>query len=146
GRVARRGQGRRALVHPHCGRLSCAFARLVSIGSATSFEGRGVRQEIAHFTSFYLFSLTRGIPHALRAQAWPRITRFEDRWAWLVARVVPRFPRIDAHPRLVTTSLRRILDDARDFASAPCVLPRSPADGPRRAAQPRPWHRPRPGR
>jgi len=146
GNVALLEHEQRALVQPHFDRLSCAFARLVSIGSATSFEVRGVRQEIAHFTSFYLFSLTRGIPHALRAQAWPRITRFEDRWAWLVTSVVPRFRRIDADPRLVTTSLRRILDDARDFASAPCVLPRSPADGPRRAAQPRPWHRPRPGR
>ena len=58
----------RALVQPNFDRLSCAFARLVSIGSATSFEVRGVRQEVAYFTSFYLYSLTRGIPHALRAR------------------------------------------------------------------------------
>ena len=36
----------RALVQPHFDRLSCTFARLVSIGSATSFEVRGVRQEV----------------------------------------------------------------------------------------------------
>ena len=52
----------RALVQPNFDRLSCAFARLVSIGSATSFEVRGVRQEVAYFTSFYLYSLTRGMP------------------------------------------------------------------------------------
>jgi hypothetical protein len=129
----------RALVQPNFDRLSCAFARLISIGSATSFEVRGVRREVAYFTAFYLYSLTRGIPHALRAQAWPRMTRFDDRWRWLVASVVPRFRRFDADTCLVSASLRRILDEARDFASTPCVLPRSPADRPRRAARPRLW-------
>jgi hypothetical protein len=133
----------RALVQPNFDRLSYASAWLVSIGSATSFEVRGVRQEVADFTSFYLYSFTRGIPHVLRARAWPRITRFDDRWSWLVTSVVPRFRRFDADTHLVDASLRHIFDEARDFASSPCVLPRSPADGPRRAVQPRPWHRPR---
>ena len=119
----------RALVQPNFDLLSCAFARLVSIGSATTFEVRGVRQEVAYFTSFYLYSLTRGIPHAVRAQAWPRITRFDDRWRWLVTSVVPRFRRFDADTRLVDASLRRIVDEARAYASTPCVLPRSPAEG-----------------
>ena len=136
----------RALVQPNFDRLSCASARLVSIGSATSFEVRGVRQEIAYFTSFYLYSLTRGIPHALRAQAWPRITRFDDRWRWLVTSVVPHFRRFDADTRLVNASLRHILDEARDFTSTPCVLPRSTAKRPQRAEEPRLWHRRRPER
>jgi hypothetical protein len=134
----------RALVQPNFDRLSCASAWLVSIGSATSFEIRGVRREIAYFTSFYLYSLSRGIPHALRASAWPRITRFDDRWRWLVTSVVPRFRRFDADTRLVDASLRHILDEARDLALTPCVLSRSPADEPRRAPQPRLWHPPRP--
>jgi hypothetical protein len=113
----------RAVVQPNFDRLSCAFARLISIGSATSFEVRGVRREVASFTSFYLYSLSRGIPHALRAPAWPRITRFDDRWRWLVTSVVPRFRRIDADTCLVSASLRRISDEARNLASAPCVLP-----------------------
>jgi len=117
----------RALVQPCFDRLSCTFARLVSIGAATSFEVRGVRREVACFTSFYLYSLTRGSPRALRAQAWPRITRFDDRWRWLAASVVPHFQRIDT--LLVDASLRRILGEARDFASAPCVLPCSAAGG-----------------
>ena len=54
----------RALVQPNLDRLSCAFARLFSIGSALTFEVRGVRQEASYFTSFYLYSLTRGIPQA----------------------------------------------------------------------------------
>jgi hypothetical protein len=111
------------LVQPNFDRLSCAFARLISIGSATSFEVRGVRREVASFTSFYLYSLSRGIPHALRAPAWPRITRFDDRWRWLVTSVVPRFRRIDADTCLVSASLRRISDEASHLASAPCVLP-----------------------
>ena len=44
----------RALVQPCFDRLSCAFARLVSVGATTSFEVRGVRQEVAYFTSFYV--------------------------------------------------------------------------------------------
>jgi hypothetical protein len=114
------------LVQPNLDRLSCAFARLFSIGSALTFEVRGVRQEAAYFTSFYLYSLTRGIPQALHAHTWPRITRFDDRWRWIVTSIVPRFRRFDADMRLADTSLRRIFDEARDYASNPCVLPRSP--------------------
>jgi PAS domain-containing protein len=114
----------RALVQPGFDRLSCRFARLFSMGSALSFEVRGVRQEASYFTSFYLYSLTRGMPRAVRAQAWPRITRFDDRWRWIVTSIVPRFRRFDADTRLVDASLRRIFDEARDYASNPCVLPR----------------------
>jgi hypothetical protein len=113
----------RALVQPNFDRLSYAFGRLVSIGSTTSFEVRGVRQKVAYFTSFYLYSLTRGIPEALRARAWPTVTRFEDRWRWLVTNVVPRFRRFDADARLIDASLRRIFDEAQKYASSPCVLP-----------------------
>jgi hypothetical protein len=126
-----------ALVQPNFDRLSCSSAWLVAIGSATSFEVRGVRQEIADFTSFYLYSFTRGFKHALRARAWPRITRFDDRWRWLATSVVPRFRRFEADTHLVDASLRHILDEAHDFASSPCVPPRSPADGRRRTAPPR---------
>ena len=52
----------RALVQPNLDRLSCRFARLFSIGSALSFEVRGVRHEASYFTSFYLYALTRGVP------------------------------------------------------------------------------------
>jgi hypothetical protein len=113
----------RALVQPNFDRLSCPFARLFSIGSALSFEVRGVREEVSYFTSFYLSSFGRGIP---RAQAWPRITRFDDRWRWIVTSIVPRFRRFDTDVHLVDAGLRRIFDEARDYASNPCVLPRSP--------------------
>ena len=120
----------RVLVQPSFERLSCAFARLISIGSATSFEVRGIRQGSAYFSSFYGYSLTRGISHTLRAQAWPRITRYDDRWRWLVASVVPRFQRFNADARLVDASLQRILDDALSYATLPCVQPRLRAVGP----------------
>jgi hypothetical protein len=123
----------RALVQPNFDRLSCAFARLISIGSATSFEASGTRQAATYFTSFYTYSLTRRLPQTIRTRAWPRITRFDDRWNWLVESVVPRFRSFDTDTRLVDASLRHILDDARDAASSPCVPPRSPADpAPRR--------------
>jgi hypothetical protein len=113
----------RALVQPHFDRLSCAFARLISMGAATTFEVRGVRKEIAYFTSFYSYSFTRGLPDVLRARAWPRITRFEDRWGWIVTSVVPRFRMFDGDPRSIDASLRRIVADARIYASMPCMLP-----------------------
>jgi PAS domain-containing protein len=107
----------RALVQPNLDRLSCAFARLFSIGSALSFEVRGMRQEASYFTSFYLYSLARGprVP-------WPRITRYDDRWRWINTSIVPRFRRFDADTRLADTSLHRIFDEARDYASNPCVI------------------------
>ncbi len=122
----------RTLVQPNFDGLSCAFARLVSIGSATSFEVHGLRQEAVYFTSFYLYSVTRGIPYGLRARAWPRITRYDDRWRWLVTSVIPRFRRFDANTGLIEASMRHILDEARDYALTPCVLPHlAPADSPR---------------
>ena len=46
-----------------------------------------------------------------------------------VTSVVPRFRRFDADTHSVDASLQHILDEGRDFASSPCVLPRSPAAG-----------------
>jgi hypothetical protein len=116
----------RTLVQPNFDSLSCAFARLVSIGAATSFEVHGLRREAVFFTSFYVYSIIRAIPYGLRAQSWPRITRYDDRWRWLVTSVVPRFRRFDADTCLIDASMRRILAEARAFASTPCVLPRLP--------------------
>ena len=96
------------------------------MGAATNFEVRGVRQEASYFTSFYLYSLTRGIRQVVRGHIWPRITCFDDRWRWLVASIIPRFRRFDADVRLVDASLRGIFDEARDYASNPCVLRRLP--------------------
>ena len=80
---------------------------------------------------------------------WPRITRFDDRWRWIETSIVPRFRRFDADARLVDSSLRRIFDEARDYASNPCVLPRSPqpeAALSTRTSRPRRWAgRPRTG-
>ena len=74
----------------------------------------------------HLYSLTRGIPQVVHARGWPRITRFDDRWRWIATSIVPRFRRFDADMRLADASLRRIFDEARDYASNPCVLPLSP--------------------
>ena len=57
-------QEQRALVQRNLDRLSCAFARLFSIGSALTFDVRGVRHELMYSTAFYLYSLTLGIPQA----------------------------------------------------------------------------------
>jgi hypothetical protein len=111
----------RALVQPHLERLSCASARLLAMGAATTFEVRGVRNEATYFTSFYSHSLTRGLPSVLRTRTWPRITRFDHRWEWIVNSVVPRFRNFDADPRLMNATLRRIIADAGTCATTPCM-------------------------
>ena len=42
-----------------------------------------------------------------------------DRWRWIVTSIVPRFRRFDVDTRLADTSLHRIFDEARDYASKP---------------------------
>jgi hypothetical protein len=113
----------RSVVQPNFDRLSCTSARLLSIGSATTFEVRGVRREAAYFTSFYISSFRRGLPQMARGRGWPRITRYEDRWLWLVSSVVPRFRRLETYTNLIVASLERVVADARTFLSMPCVQP-----------------------
>ena len=110
-----------AVVQPCFDRLSCAFARILSMGSVTSFEVRGVRREVPYFTSFYVSSFKRAAPHVQR-RAWPRMTHFDDRWYWIEKSVVPRFMRFDMDGSLVDMSLRRIFEDATVYASKPCLV------------------------
>jgi hypothetical protein len=112
-------------VQPNFDRLSCPVARLFSMGSALSFEVRGLRHEASYFTSFYASAFGPGLPYAVRSHARPRITRFDDRWRWICASIVPRFRRIDADEYLLDGGLRRIFDEARDYASNPCLRPRA---------------------
>ncbi len=114
----------RVVVQPLFDRLSGTFARLASMGSTTTFEVRGLREEVRYFSSFSSYSLTSGLLGALRARAMPRITRFDDRWRWLEASVVPRFRRFDAAPGLVDRTLGRVVDEARRYADSPCIVPR----------------------
>jgi hypothetical protein len=116
----------RSVVQPNFDRLSTAYARLFSMGSTLNFEVRGLRREASYFTSFYLYAYTRGVPRTVRARTWPRITRFDDRWPWIVTSIVPRFRKFDADVGLVDVSLRRILAEARAYATHACVVPPSP--------------------
>lgn len=113
----------RMLVQPGFDRLSCLSARLVSMGAVTSFEVRGVRRELAYLTSFYVSAFTPPFAAALRARGWPRITRYDDRWRWLVMSVVPRFQMLDADAALVEASLARLIDEACAYLARPCVVP-----------------------
>lgn len=127
GNVALLDHEQRVTVQPHFDSLSRLFARTISMGATTSFELHGVREEARYFTSFYLYSITGGLPHALRARSWPRITRLEDRWRWLETRVVPRFRQLEATPHLLEASLTRVLEEARQYATRPCLPPASPS-------------------
>ncbi len=113
----------RTVVQPLFDRLSGPFARLASMGSTTTFEVRGLRQEVRYFTSFSAYALTSGLAATLRAGTLPRITRFEDRWRWLEASVVPRFRRFESDSDLVGRTLGRVVEDARRFGASPCIVP-----------------------
>ena len=120
GNIAILEHEQRALVQPNFDRLSSAFARIVSMGSASTFDVRGLRQGLGYFTSFYLYSFTGGAPRSMGARTWPNIVRFEDRWPWLTTHVVPRFRRFDANQRMIESSMQRILDEANRLAATPC--------------------------
>ena len=119
----------RALVQPNFDGLSCAFARLVSMGSVTSFEVRGLRRERR-----LLHVVLRLLVHA-RGLARPAFASMAEDdplrrpLALDRASVVPRFRRFEADTGSIDATLRRIFDEARDYASNPCVLPRSPQPG-----------------
>ncbi|NYJ73451.1 DUF2515 family protein [Allobranchiibius huperziae] len=113
----------RVVVQPLFESLSGMFARLISMGATTTFEVRGVRQQVRYFTSFSAYSLTRGLTAALRARSVPRITRFEDRWPWLEASVVPRFRRLDSDQALVTRTLGRVVEAGKRYGEMPCLIP-----------------------
>lgn len=114
----------RVVVQPLFDRLSGPFARLASLGSTTTFEVRGLRQEVRYFTSFPAYSLWRGFPGAVRSRSVPSITRFEDRWRWLESTVVPRFRRLDGEVDLVARTLSRVVEQSRRSALVPCLVPR----------------------
>jgi len=113
----------RAVVQPLFDGLSDTFARLVSMGSTTTFEVRGLRQEIRYFTSFSAYSLIGGLAAALRTRTVPSITRFDDRWRWLETSVVPRFRRLDGNQDLMDRTLRRVIEEAKRYADRPCLVP-----------------------
>lgn len=113
----------RVVVQPLFDRLSGTFGRMVSMGSTTTFEVRGLRQQVRYFTSFSAYSLTSGLATALRTRTVRRITRFDDRWRWLAASVVPRFRRLDTDQDLVDRTLGRVLAEAKRYADLPCLVP-----------------------
>lgn len=113
----------RTVVQPLFDCLSGTFARLMSMGSTTSFEVRGLRQQIRYFTSFSAYSLTGGLAAALAARTIPKITRFDERWRWLETTVVPRFRRLDADQDLIDRTLLHIIQQAKRYADLPCLVP-----------------------
>jgi hypothetical protein len=111
----------RFVVQPNFDRLSSRCARVVSIGSATTFETRGPWRAIEYFTSFYFYTLVRTSSRGLVGRMRPRITDYDDRWRWLASSVVPRFRRFEEDPLVMRAILRRIVDEDRDHDSSPCV-------------------------
>ncbi len=123
GNLALLAHEQRVVVQPLFDRLSGAFARMVSMGSTTSFEVRGLRKQVTYFTSFSAYSLTNGLATALKTRTVPTITRYDDRWRWLETTVVPRFRRLDADQDLLDRTLGRVVEDAKRYADMPCLIP-----------------------
>jgi len=109
----------RFVVQPNFDRLSSWYARVVTIGSATTFDSRRPRRAIETFTSFYLYSIVSKTRRRLDGRTCPLITNYDVRWRWLVSSVVPRFQRVDTDPHVIRTILRRILGQDRHYPSSP---------------------------
>jgi hypothetical protein len=103
----------RSVVQPNFDRLSCMYAWVISIGSASTFDSRRPCRAKEFFTSFYLYTLVRSNPRGLGGRVRPLINDYDDRWRWLVSSVVPRFQRVDTDPHVIRAILRRVLDQAR---------------------------------
>lgn len=111
----------RFVVQPRFDRLSGRYARVVSLGSATTFDSRSPRQAIELFTSFFLYTLVRKNPRGPAGRLHPLITDYDDRWRWLVSSVVPRFRRVDMDPHAIRAVLRRIVDHHRLHLGLPLL-------------------------
>ena len=62
------------------------------------------------------------------------MTRYDDRWRWIVTSIVPRFRRLEADVPLINAGLRRIFAEARTSGLIPCALPGSPPGAHRTAS------------
>jgi len=118
---------------PWCNPASIAsrapFARLISIGSATSFEVPracgGRWRPSPRSTSTRSAGDSRHAPAGIRRGRGS--TRFDDRWGWLVASVVPPISgEIDGRQRAWSTANPCGASPPKraNLASVPCVLPR----------------------
>ena len=106
-------------------------ARLDRLGHELRGAGSAARGCVLHLV--LPLSLTRGIPHGLRAQSVAEDHSFRGPLAVAPDERRPPLPEIRCRHALVDASLRRIFDEARDYASTPCVLPRlSQTESPRR--------------
>ena len=102
----------RVMVQPNFDRLSCAYARIFSFGATAGLDVEGLRRFTAVLTSFYGYSLRRGIRRPGRSGP-PLMTSFEDRWAWLEGSIMPRFRRYEGAGEGLRRTLTAIVREAR---------------------------------
>lgn len=80
-----------AVVQPHLSLLSCAFARVFSLGSSLNYEPSGVVDCLRYCSSFYAFMLLREWVRLVRSRSLPRLDLLEHRWLWIERVLVPKF-------------------------------------------------------
>jgi hypothetical protein len=108
----------------------CAFHRNMEISLRyawiyrslpTCFKWAGMAAFASHHIRFALLPLR--VDADRTGYGWPRITRYDDRWRWLMMSVVPRFRRLDANATLIESSLARVVTEACEHLARPCLLP-----------------------
>jgi len=80
-----------AVVQPHLSLLSCAFARVFSLGSSLNYEPKGMVDCLRYCSSFYAFMLLREWVRLVRSRSLPRLDLLEHRWLWIERVLVPKF-------------------------------------------------------
>lgn len=106
-----------AIVQPLFDELTPAFAQAFSLGAGFGLRVRGIARAIGLFTSFYGYTLTRGLGRALARRRRPLVTRLDDRWDWIERAILPRFRRYEEGPEEMTEAMRWIIEDAATRSS-----------------------------
>ncbi|MFU8829711.1 MAG: DUF2515 family protein, partial [Phycisphaerales bacterium] len=91
GNIALLRHEQEAVVQPHLSLLSCAFARVFSLGSSLNYEPRGIMDCLRYCSSFYAFMIFREWVRLVRSRSLPRLDLLEHRWLWIERVLVPKF-------------------------------------------------------
>ena len=98
-----------ASVQPRFDTLSSVTARIFSLSASLTFQAKGLREHFSFGESFYTFMLLRRPGMLLATRRPPRINDLQHRWAWIEARLVPRFRRLESmRPDLLRERLELI--------------------------------------
>lgn len=91
GNIALLRHEQETVVQPRLSLLSCAFARVFSLGSSLNYEPKGMVDCLRYCSSFYVFMIFREWVRLVHSRSLPRLDLLEHRWQWIERVLVPKF-------------------------------------------------------